>query len=151
METLLSITRLKLRSVRLLPQFLNTIHKIRIHAEGSGGLLDMYLAIDRRLAFWTLTVWKNQASMQQFVGSGAHMIAMQYLRDWCSEAALKGMAWKSDRTPDLAEASLILSQDAHFSTLNFPNLAHQTKQLPTTAKPLFQLRLALDRARRASR
>ncbi len=36
------------------------------------------------------------------------------------------------------------SQDAHFSTLNFPNLAHQTKQLPTTAKPVLQIRLALS-------
>ncbi|CAN5341225.1 hypothetical protein BH11PSE5_BH11PSE5_11280 [soil metagenome] len=83
-----SVTRLRVRSLRFMPGFF-------LHAAGStsqirraDGFIVGSLLRDRRLTFWTMTVWHGQADMRRYITNGAHFKAMPKLMDWCDEASV---------------------------------------------------------------
>jgi hypothetical protein len=83
-----SITRLRIRSIRFLIGF--AVHTLRAqnqvrHARGfqAGALLP-----DRRWTFWTMTVWDSQESMRAYILNGAHKAVMPKLLNWCDEASV---------------------------------------------------------------
>ncbi len=84
----ISITRLRVRSLRFMPAFivqaLGTNRQVR-HAAGfvAGSLLP-----DRRLTFWTMTLWQDQAAMRHYITHGSHLRAMPKLMHWCDEASI---------------------------------------------------------------
>src|SRR5688572_14064609 len=83
-----SVTRLRIRSVRFLPHFFwLTFLSVR-QARRSAGNLRVDLLRDAHNTYWTLTAWDSEASMQGFMMSGAHRRAMPKLLEWCDEASV---------------------------------------------------------------
>ena len=81
-----SITRLRLRSVRFLPGFArHTLGSIR-QVKRAPGFLGGALLPDRAWTFWTMTAWDRRDSMRAIMVGGAHRTAMTRLLDWCDEA-----------------------------------------------------------------
>jgi hypothetical protein len=84
----LSLTRLRIRSVRYLPLFaLYTTRSLR-QAKRAPGFHSGKLLPDRNWVFWTMTAWRDMDAMRRFITSGAHKSAMPHLLDWCDEASV---------------------------------------------------------------
>jgi hypothetical protein len=82
-----SVTRLRLRSIRfLIPFFRANEAAVRalVRTEGFMGGAEL---TDRGLVFWTWTVWENEEAMRSFRNGPAHVEAMKGLPRWCSEAS----------------------------------------------------------------
>jgi heme-degrading monooxygenase HmoA len=84
----ISLTRLRVRSIRFLPQFLLHAFRSRNQVRRAPGFKTGALLADRGLAFWTVTVWDSEESMRQFMISGYHKAAMPHLVEWCDEASV---------------------------------------------------------------
>jgi hypothetical protein len=84
----ISITRLRVRSIRFLPFFmLYTFRSLR-QVKSAAGFQNGGLLADRSWTFWTMTAWDNQESMRRFMTAGSHKEAMPRLLDWCDEASV---------------------------------------------------------------
>src|SRR5665213_3429004 len=82
-----SATRLRIRSIFYLLKFMRanegSIKQLLI----TRGFLGGKELIDKKLTFWTLTMWHDDVAMKSFRNSAAHKIAMQKLPYWCDEAS----------------------------------------------------------------
>ena len=52
-------------------------------------------------SFWTRTVWRDEAAMRSFMGSGVHHRIMARLPEWCDEAALGHRVQDANQPPSL--------------------------------------------------
>ncbi|MFN3326443.1 MAG: DUF3291 domain-containing protein [Bryobacteraceae bacterium] len=125
-----SITRLRLRSARFLPGFLWFSLLSTLQAKRSPGNLGMSGLRDANLAFWTATLWENEAAMRVFMLSGAHRRAMPKLARWADEAAVAH--WTQDCTdlPDWTEAHRRLSTEGCMSKVNHPSPRQLAREIP---------------------
>lgn len=121
-----SITRLRLRKLRFLPAFLYRAHLAQRQAAASDGFLGGYLAISRRLAFWTITVWQDVESMHAYRRAGAHLRVMPKLFRWCDEAAVATAFDMAAEPPSAAEAAQRLGRDGRLVKVRFPTEAHRS-------------------------
>jgi hypothetical protein len=86
---LVSVTRLRVRSWRYLPGFLVQSIRSARQAERASGSLAVSILRDADWAFWTRTVWRDEAAMRAFMQSGVHRRVMARLPDcamrprWC--------------------------------------------------------------------
>src|SRR2546425_3432377 len=76
---LISVTRLRVRSFRYLPQFLWDTFKSMRQVERSSGFLGGRLLVNAKRVFWTMTAWKDEAAMNAYRTGGAHRNAMPKL------------------------------------------------------------------------
>src|SRR5215471_14311958 len=97
-----SITRLRVRSWRYLPVFVIQSLRAARQAKLAPGSLSVSVLRDANWAFWTRTVWCDQAAMRSFMRSGVHRRVMARLPEWCDEAALVHWAQDSGEPPVLA-------------------------------------------------
>lgn len=118
-----SITRLRIRSVRFLPLFFwHTLRSLR-QARASDGCF--VTAVNNfGGAFWTLTVWRDRAAMRAFMLSGAHRKAMPKLAHWCDEASLAHWDQEGTALPPWPEAARRLGAEGRTSVLDHPSPAH---------------------------
>lgn len=93
-KTFVSITRLRLRSIRFLPAFALLTRPTMAQAKRADGFLGGGLMPDRRWTFWTMTLWRDQAAMRAYIANGAHLSAMPKLLHWCDEASI--VHWEQD-------------------------------------------------------
>jgi hypothetical protein len=126
---LISVTRLRLRSIWFLPQFFWLTWWSFRQAQQAEGNLRTQVAQDAKLAFWTITAWRDLEAMRNFMSSGAHRQAMPKLVNWCDEAALVHWQQDTDQLPSLAVAYQRLSTEGRPSKLRYPSPAHLTHQL----------------------
>jgi hypothetical protein len=125
-----SITRLHLRSIRFLPQFFWFSFRSSHQAKRSNGNLRAKFLRDRNAGYWTLTSWKDEASMRAFMMSGAHRRAMPKLLDWCDEAALAHWNQETPELPDWIEAHGKMVSVGRTSKVRNPSPAQQAQQIP---------------------
>lgn len=102
-----SVTRLRVRSLRHLPEFLWLTIGIRRQARGSTGFLNGALSTAPRLTFWTTTVWADEGAMKAFRDTNPHKRAVRRLLDICGEASL--VRWTQD-DPGVASPSVMLER-----------------------------------------
>ncbi len=129
---LVSITRLRLRSVwYLLPFF---FHTTRAHkqAEAAAGCLGVKVRKTSGLAFWTLTVWDSDASLRAFMTTGPHRTAMPKLFHWCDEAATAHWIVGSPALPDWDTATAQLLQQGRLSRVKHPSDAQRGGRIETS-------------------
>ena len=81
-----SVTRLRVKSIFFLIPFMRANEASVKELKASVGLLKGKELIDKKLTFWTITIWENEESMKGFRGSFSHRNAMQHLPKWCDEA-----------------------------------------------------------------
>ncbi len=124
MPQFVSVTRLRLRSVRFLPAF--AVHAVRSDAQvrRAAGFRSGALLPDRRLTFWTLTTWDGEADMRTYMTSGAHRAAMPKLMHWCDEASVAHWNEAAAEPPSWAEATRRMRAEGRPSKLRRPSAAH---------------------------
>lgn len=118
-----SITRLRLRSPWLLPLFLWYAVRSQAQARASDGCLAVQVN-NFHGAFWTLTLWRDQAALRAFMLSGAHRRAMPKLAGWCDEASLAHWNQDGAELPSWTEAAERLGREGRCSKLDHPSPAH---------------------------
>ena len=97
-----SVTRLRVRSRRYVPGFLIQSLRSALQAKRAAGNLAVSVLRDAERAFWTRTVWLDEAAMRSFMQSGVHRRVMVRLPEWCDEAALVHWVQDTDQPPSSA-------------------------------------------------
>jgi hypothetical protein len=124
--TFLSLTRLRIRSIRFLPLFFLHTWRSRQQVRRAPGFLTGALLVDRHRTFWTLTAWDSEQSMRAFMLSGAHKQAMPHLLNWCDEAAVAHWQQEADTLPTWPEADQRLRTTGRVSKVRNPSPQHAT-------------------------
>jgi heme-degrading monooxygenase HmoA len=122
---LVSVTRLRLRSVRYLPAFALATVRAQRQARRADGHLGMALLARGARTFWTLTAWRDEAAMRAFMIGGAHGAAMAKLKHWCDEAAVAHWTQSDAGLPSWEEAHRRLQADGRRSKVLHPSPAHE--------------------------
>jgi heme-degrading monooxygenase HmoA len=132
-----SITRLRVRRWWHLPEFLWRSNQSMKQASKAAGFVGGYTLADKHRTFWTMTGWKDEASMRAYRGSGPHRAAMPRLAKWCDEAAVAH--WQTEEFPVWLEAWRQISARGRFTPVDHPSEAQREKRIaePRT-QPLIQ-------------
>ena len=134
--TLVSVTRLRVRSWRYLPAFFLQALRSSWQAKSAKGSLSVSILQDARNTFWTRTVWANEEAMKSYVISGVHKQVMHSLLEWCNEAAVVHWEQESPQPPTWEEAFRRLKENGRPSKVNYPSNNHQAYQF---RRPLVRL------------
>ena len=126
----ISVTRLRVKSLFFLIPFMRaneaSVNEIKV----SKGLLKGKELIDKKLTFWTVTIWENEESMKKFRGSIAHRNAMQQLPKWCNEASYHHWIQEDDEFPSWDIVSKKLFSEGKLSKVRNPSKAQIENQFP---------------------
>ena len=119
-----SLTRLRLRSIRFLPAF--AFHAIRSERQvkRAPGFLTSALLPDRSWTFWTMTGWESEASMRAYMTSGAHKQAMPHLMKWCDEASVAHWTQPEAQLVSWTEADRRMRTTGRTSKVRHPSPQH---------------------------
>ena len=135
-----SITRLRVRSIFLMPLF--TLHAMRTssQAQKAEGILGVETRFEKNNVVWTKTIWTEESAMKKYRGSGAHQIAMRILSEMCSEASVT--RWQQDgaELPTWEEAHRRLLAEGKLSKVKHPSpLQVAGKTAPETVQSGFKM------------
>jgi heme-degrading monooxygenase HmoA len=122
----ISITRLRVRSIRFLPFFALYAYRSLRQAKASSGFQHGGLLADRNRTFWTMTAWDNQESMRHFMTTGSHSAAMPRLLDWCDEASVVHWDQAEAALPSWTEADQRMRASGRASKVRNPSPQHAT-------------------------
>jgi len=120
-----SITRLRVRCWRYVPQFLIQSLRAARQAERAAGSISVSVLRDTDRAFWTRTVWRDEMAMRAFMLSGVHRRIMAGLPEWCDEAALTHWVQDTSEPPSWADAHWRLQREGRRSRVSHPSEAHR--------------------------
>ena len=120
-----SITRLRVRRWRYLPGFLIQSLRAALQAKRATGNLAVSVLRDAGRAFWTRTVWRDEAAMRAFMRSGVHRRIMARLPEWCDEAALVRWVQDAGEPPSWVEAHRRLQGEGRRSRVSHPSEAQR--------------------------
>jgi hypothetical protein len=122
--TFVSLTRLRIRSVRFLPLFVpHTLRSIQ-QIKTAPGFQDGALLADRDWTFWTLTAWDSQQSMRAYMTIGSHKKAMPHLMHWCDEASVAHWEQETSVLPLWTEADRRMRKTGLASKVLHPSVNH---------------------------
>ena len=126
-----SVTRLRVKSLLYLIPFMRANEASVKELKGSVGLLKGKELIDKKLTFWTITLWENEEAMKSFRGSSAHRNAMQQLPTWCNEASYHHWMQDENEFPDWNSISEKLFSEGKLSKVRTPSNAQINNQFPS--------------------
>ncbi len=118
--TLVSVTRFRLRALRFLPFFMLHAHRAIAQIRKAEGFVAGAVRRDADLAFWTLTVWRDEAAMRAYGASGAHRKAAPHLAEWGDEASVARWRQDGDGLPAWPEAARRLHEEGRPLPLRHP-------------------------------
>lgn len=130
MPILISVTRLRIRSIFFLPQFLWHASKSTRQVERAGGFLSGKTLVNPGKVFWTLTAWESEAAMNAFRTHAAHRDAMPKLLHWCDEASLVHWTQETPDLPTWINAYERMMATGRTSKVNHPSPAHVENKFP---------------------
>ena len=123
---LISITRLRVRSIRFLPAFALDVLRSRSQVRRAPGFQGGSLLLDWGWAFWTMTAWDSEENMRRYMTTGAHRIVMPRLLDWCDEASVVHWTQPETTLPSWAEADRRMRASGRPSKVRNPSPQHAT-------------------------
>ena len=126
----ISVTRLRLRSLRYLPPFLWHTLRSLLQAKRAPGNLSAKTRRAADGAFWTLTAWDAAAAMRAYRNSGAHKRAMPKLLEWCDEASIGHWEQEPAEPPDWREAHRRMVETGRLSKVNHPSARQKAGEMP---------------------
>jgi hypothetical protein len=118
---LAAVTRLRVRSLRFLPQFLLGTYRSLAQARRADGCLAADVRATSGRVFWTRTLWRDGAAMRAYMIGGAHRTVMPKLLHWCDEASLAD--WEHATLPEWADAEARLRSSGRLSRVRHPSPA----------------------------
>ena len=119
-----SITRLRIRSLRFMPQFIVNAVLTTKQVKRAEGFLAGSLLPDRKLTFWTMTLWHDQDAMRRYITSGTHIKAMPKLLRWCDEASIVHWLQDNAEVPNWLEADRRMRVEGRPSKVHKPSADH---------------------------
>jgi len=122
----ISITRLRIRSMRFLPKFVIYTLRSVWQVKASSGFRGGGLLADRSWTFWTMTAWNTQEDMRRYMTSGSHKAAMPKLLDWCDEASVVHWDQPEQALPSWEEADRRMRTSGRVSKVRNPSPDHVT-------------------------
>jgi heme-degrading monooxygenase HmoA len=125
-----SITRLRVRAWRYLPAFLLGAYGSARAAKRASGNLAVCLLSDSNLAFWTRTMWRDEAAMRGFMHCDAHRRVMPRLLEWCDEAAVAHWTQDAQEPPAWPQAHSRMQKEGRRSKVDHPSAAQQRFEFP---------------------
>jgi len=140
LTTLVSVTRFRLRSLRFLPFFMLHANRTIAQIRKADGFVAGAVQRDAELAFWTLTVWRDEHAMRAFGASGAHRKAIPHLADWADEASVGHWTQRGSDLPEWPEAVRRLREEGHPLTLRY-SAANRTDKRFAEPKMAYGMRL----------
>jgi hypothetical protein len=120
----LSITRLRLRSWRFLPSFILYSIRSARQAERTPGFIGGWLGGGGANAYWTVTLWRDDAAMRVFRDFDMHKAVMPRLLNWCDEAAVVRLEQVGSELPEGTRAFELLSRQGRTSKVRHPTADH---------------------------
>jgi hypothetical protein len=120
----ISVTRLRLRSLRFLPHFAILTFRARRQAQAAKGFGGGSLLADRRLTFWTITGWASAEDMRTYMMAGDHRAAMPKLVDWCDEACVVHWLQPEEQLPSWTTAYERMRREGRASKVRHPSPRH---------------------------
>ncbi len=127
---LISVTRLRIRSIFFLPQFLWHTFKSTRQVERAGGFLRGKTLVNPGKVFWTLTAWESEAAMNFYRTNAAHRDAMPKLLHWCDEASVVHWTQETPDLPTWQDAHQRMVTSGRASKVNHPSPAQTANQFP---------------------
>lgn len=124
--TFVSITRLRVRSWRFMPAFGFQTLTTNLQVKRADGFVAGSLLPDRQLAFWTMTMWRDQAAMRHYITHGAHLRVMPKLMHWCDEASIVHWDQANETLPSWDDADRRMRADGRPSKVRNPSKNHLT-------------------------
>ena len=135
---IVSVTRVRLRSPRLLPGFARaTLASLR-DMRAVSGFADGRVLAERRRAFWTVTRCNSAALMLAWRGAGSHGRVMPHLAEWCDEASV--VRWEQDMAapfPSWGECYRRMVEDGRGSHVRYPSSAPGLAVIPSPREGRF--------------
>jgi len=125
-----SVTRLHVRSWRYLPAFLIRSLLAARQAGRAHGNLQVSVLREADRAFWTCTVWTDEAAMRSFMRAGVHRRVIPRLAKWCDEAAIAHWLQDTTEPPSWLEAHWRLQEKGRRSRVERPSPAQQRFEFP---------------------
>jgi quinol monooxygenase YgiN len=116
-----SITRLRLRSLRFLPYFLVLNEGAVRQLRKAAGFRRGKLLVDRRLTFWTMSGWEDEASLRAYRDADAHRAVMPKLAGWCDEASVARWQDGTGELPSWPEAHARMIAQGRASKVRHPS------------------------------
>ncbi len=126
----ISLTRLRIRRLLDLPQFLWHTRYAEKQASKAAGFLGGRLLVDKHRVYWTLTGWESEKAMKAYRGAGAHGAVMKRLPSWCDEAAYTHWETPDTTIPAWPEAYERLKSSGKLSRVEHPSAAHEAREFP---------------------
>jgi len=120
----ISVTRLRLRSIRFLPAFALDPLWTRRQLRKATGLRDVALLADPAWVFWTVTAWDSAAAMRSYMSIAAHKAAMPALLHWCDEASVVHWEQPEATLPSWIEADRRMRAGGRASKVRNPAPHH---------------------------
>jgi hypothetical protein len=120
-----SITRLRLRSWRFLPEFILYSVRSKLQADKAPGNRGVRAMREPGNIFWTATAWDSEDAVKKYMLSHPHSQAMRRLLEWCDEASLVRWTQDSAELPDWHEAHRRMQVEGRRSKVNHPSADHQ--------------------------
>jgi len=118
-----SVTRLRLRSARLVLLLIWNTFRVNRQIKTADGCLASEANGGPSLIFWTKSVWRDEAAMRAFMSSGAHLKAMPKLKHWCDEAS--AAHWSQEAAAvTWADAEAGMARHGWVSKVLHPSPAH---------------------------
>jgi hypothetical protein len=121
-----SLTRLRLRSIRYVPLFAIAAVRTNAQIRKAAGFVDGALLNDRDWTFWTLTLWDTSQSMRYYMLNGAHRAVMPKLMQWCDEASVAHWEQDAANLPTWQECDRLMRSTGRPSKVNHPSPRHAT-------------------------
>jgi len=128
----LAITRLRIRSIWLLPIFLYASKQCIKQAKNSPGLIAGKTILDQKLTFWTVSIWQDPTMIDSYNHSGAHAKYRQALSRWTSEARIGHLDTNETELPENEELVVILQRSGKAFRVDKPTTDH----LAGTIRPI---------------
>lgn len=119
-----SVTRLRIHSIRFLPGFFLHAMRSRAQVRHAAGFREGSILADRERVFWTMTVWDDEAAMRAYMTSGAHRAAMPKLVRWCDEASVVHWSQPDPALPGWEEADRRMRGEGRPSKVRHPAPHH---------------------------
>ena len=122
----ISITRLRLRSLRFVPLFALQTQRTLTQVKAARGFQGGSLLPDRKWTFWTMTAWDNLESMRSYMTSGSHKSVMPKLMSWCDEASVVHWVQTESALPTWEHAEQRMRNEGRISKVRYPSPQHAT-------------------------
>ena len=123
-ETIVSVTRFRLRSLRFLPFFILHTNRTIAQTRKAEGFLAGAVRREADLAFWTMTVWRDEHVMRAYGASGAHRKAAPHLAEWGDQASVCHWTQHGSELPEWPAAVRRLREVGRPLRLKHPSLDH---------------------------